>query len=351
MHGPGKSKRVLAWLITRVREENESLPIELKLCYYFVWYGVYVTHTANIPYTRTRLRCAMLSVTCCWSAVGAPRVRTASGQTSLRGLALVRPAAGTALRLPSTNLLPSSACSRSARRSSRLRKKSATLCIAADAGVQPAAGPPPVRSRALLVLAASIFLTVLFLAYLVVAGLAAQAAVAAFVRSELFVAAVLAAFVAGFVPCVVWVTEKSAAETAQRAADVAAQVQRDAAQTAQRAADVAAQVQRDAALQKALTQLAASTDVSTRRLSSTLTGLESVRNLAAPSAPASLCSWSAARLGKWFADSEQWKQYGPVFARHDGWAASALTQELQLIELGVLEEHAGALLVDLRSIR
>ena len=270
----------------------------------------------------------------------APRVRTASGQTSLRGLALVRPAAGTALRLPSTNLLPSSACSRSARRSSRLRKESATLCIAADAGVQPAAGPPPVRSRALLVLAASIFLTVLFLAYLVVAGLAAQAAVAAFVRSELFVAAVLAAFVAGSVPCVVWVTEKSAAETAQRAADVAAQVQRDAAQ-----------VQRDAALQKALTQLAASTGVSTRRLSSTLTGLESVRNLAAPSSPASLCSWSAARLGKWFADSEQWKQYGPVFARHDGWAVSALTQELQLIELGVLEEHAGALLVDLRSIR
>jgi hypothetical protein len=32
-------------------------------------------------------------------------------------------------------------------------------------------------------------------------------------------------------------------------------------------------------------------------------------------------------------------------------SVTALTHERQLVELGVLEEHAGALLADLRSIR
>jgi Skp family chaperone for outer membrane proteins len=225
------------------------------------------------------------------------------------------------------------------------------------------------------VLAVAFFLVVLFIACLAVAP-AAQAAVGAFVRSDIFVAAVLATGVGGLVPSVVWATEKSAAQAqrdaetkAQRTADVAAQAQRDAAQAqrdaeakAQREADVAAQAQRDAEakaqreadkeeLQKALTQLASSADVWTRRLSSAFTGLERVRALAVPSAPPSLCSWPASRLAKWFADSEHWQQYGPAFARHDGWAVTALTHEGQLVELGVLEEHAGALLADLRSIR
>jgi hypothetical protein len=100
-----------------------------------------------------------------------------------------------------------------------------------------------------------------------------------------------------------------------------------------------------------LSLLSASADLTQRRLGSAFAGLEGVRAFAAPSVPACLCSWPAARLGSWFAESEHWKQYEQVFARHDGWSVSALVSEQQLVELGVLKEHAGPLLADLRSIR
>jgi len=214
---------------------------------------------------------------------------------------------------------------------------------------------------------------VLVIVGLVAAGPVAQAAVAAFLFSNLFLEVLFTLLVAGAIPTVVMLTEQSAAaaaadaaaraaDAAARAAYAAAQTQRDADAVAQRAADAAAQTQRDAdavaqraadaaAQAQILSLLSASADLTQRRLGSAFAILEGVRAFAASSAPACLCSWPAARLGSWFAESKQWRQYEQVFARHDGWSVSALVSEQQLVELGVLKEHAGPLLADLRSIR